>query len=113
MKYIFFLIVPFILVGCPVTLYSHLHNQSDVNVGYVYGTGYVDHIDAGETYKVVWKQDCIKLDIDGNIMQYQSAWPNSSVVNTHLFSSSFDAKIDSEMNIAIPDGQVLHSGDCE
>ena len=102
-----------LLVGCPAALYSHLHNGSDSDVSYVYTAGYNEDIDAGRTKKVAWHPICVKLSVDGETIEYPSRRPADSTIKVQMFSTSFHATIDDQLEIVLPDGQRLAPGECK
>ena len=89
-----------------------LTNNSTRSVGYAYTTGYMDSLDSGTTAKVRWNPYCIELEYDDTTVEYPSKFPEGRFIRPGLFSSEFDATINGDMTITLPDGSVLVPGKC-
>lgn len=96
------------LSGCPATMYAHLKNETEQTVRYVYGTGNSDIIKPGKTEKVLWKQGCITLQIEGTSYQYQAEYPNGNYIKVSIFSTSIAGRITEDRQIEIEnDAQTI------
>ena len=101
LKFALLVVLSGFLTGCPVMLYSALHNESDEAI-WVVENSVKTEIGPGETGRIVWNQDCILIQTQERLEKFAPHFPANEAISPGIFSSSFESSYKGRGELWIP-----------